>query len=158
MRYSFTPPDGWSRSPFPPPQRGVYLRAPIASPSPESASILLFEAVAPTGSLEEQLAAFAKESCAGFKVAKAGKPHPVKTRSFPAVGVELVVDVPTGGKPATREEHRVFVLVATDTERLPIAFVGGAKSLPLHQKALDGLLGSIGHLVLEPGFYTRWVE
>jgi len=156
MKYAFTPPSGWSRSPFPPPQRGVYLRAPIPAPSPESASILLFEAVAPAGTLEEQLVTLAKQGCDGVKIAKSGKPAAVKTRSFAASAMSMVVEVPTEKKP--REELRVFVLVQTDGDRLPVAFIGGARSLPVHQKAFDDLLGSIGDLVLEPTFYTRWVE
>jgi hypothetical protein len=156
MRYSFAPPEGWSRSPFPPPQRGVYLRAPVPLASPDSASILLFEALAPQGTLEEQLAAMVKQGCEGVKVAKSGKPEAKKTRSFKAIGVQVVVEVPAEKR--TREEQRVFVLVETGEDRLPVAFVGGAKALATHQKAFDALLGSIGHLLVEPSFYTRWVE
>jgi hypothetical protein len=156
MRYSFEPPAGWLRAPFPPPQRGIYLRAPIATPSAESASILLFEALAPAGSLEEQLGALVKQACDGAKSAKVGKTAPVKTRSFPALGAPATLTVPTDGR--AREEQRYFALVETPVERLPVIFVGGVKSLPLHQRALDGLLGSIGHLLLESAFYNRWVE
>jgi hypothetical protein len=156
MRYSFEPPPGWIRAPFPPPQRGIYLRAPIPTPSAESASILLFEAVTPAGSLEAQLGALVQQACEGAKSSKVGKVAPVRTRSFPALGVPATLQVPTDGR--AREEQRFFALVDTVTERLPVIFVGGAKSLPFHQKTLDALIGSIGHLLLEASFYMRWVE
>jgi hypothetical protein len=144
MRYSFIPPARWSRSPFPPPQRGVYLRAPVATPSAESASILLFEALAPVGTLEDHLAAMVKETCAGLKVGKSGKPEPKKTRSFRALAQSLSLQVPATPKP--RDELRVLVLVEADDERLPVAFIGASKSLPVHQAALDDLIASIGRL------------
>jgi hypothetical protein len=155
MRYAFTPPAGWSRAPFPPPQRGIYLRAPVPSPSAESASILLFEEVAPAGSLEQQLGKIVDDSCQGVKVGKTGKPTPVKTRSFPALAQSLSVTV---AGPPKHDELRVFVLVEVGGTRLPIAFIGGAKSLPAHQAALDGLLASIGELQIAAGLYTRFVE
>ena len=97
-----------------------------------------------------------KQGCDGLKVAKAGKPEARKTRSFKAVGVQVVVEVPVERK--TREEQRVFVLVETGQDRLPVAFVGGPRAVAAHQKAFEDLVGSIGHLQVEPGFYTRWVE
>lgn len=155
MRYAFTPPSGWLRAAFPPPQRGIYLRAPVKGPAPDSASILLFEEIGPVGTLEQQLAQMAEDSCAGLKVGKAGKPAPARTRSFRALAQQVAVVVPG---PPKRDEVRVFVLVDCGATRLPIAFVGGAKSLPAHQAALDGLLASIGELEVAPGLYTRWVE
>jgi hypothetical protein len=153
MRYAFAPPDGWTRSPFPPPQRGVYLRAPVPAPSAESASILLFEAVTASGTLEEQLAAFAKQGCEGAKVTKTGKPQALRTRSFPAATLALSVEISRG-----RDELRTFFLVDAAAERLPLAFIGGARSLPLYKPALDELVASIGDLVLDSHFYSRWVE
>jgi hypothetical protein len=155
MRYAFTPPPGWLRAPFPPPQRGIYLRAPVAAPAPESASILLFEDIGPVGTLEQQLAQMVEESCAGLKVGKTSKPAPVRTKSFRALAQSVAVVVPG---PPKRDELRVFVLVEGSGARLPIAFIGGARALPAHQAALDGLLSSIGELEVAPGLYTRWVE
>ena len=155
MRYTFTPPPDWLRAPFPPPQRGIYLRAPVAAPSPESASILLFEEVAPAGTLEQQLATFVQEACAGVKVTKSAKPAPVWTRSFPALAQSVTVAVPG---PPKRDELRVFFLVEGGGERLPVAFIGGPRSLPAHQATLDALIASIGELQIAPGLYTRWVE
>ena len=155
MRYAFTPPRDWLRAPFPPPQRGIYLRAPLAAPSAESASILLFEEVVPVGTLEQQLARFVEEGCAGAKMGKASKPAPVRTRSFPALAQSLNVSVPG---PPKRDELRVFILVECGGERLPLAFIGGPKSLPAHQATLDALVASIGDLQIAPGLYTRWLE
>jgi hypothetical protein len=155
MRFAFAPPPGWTRAPFPPPQRGVYLRAPITNPSAESASILLFEEVGPVGTLEQQLAALVEEGCQGAKAGRPSKPTPVRTRGFPALAQSVALAVPG---PPKHDEIRVFVLVDCGAERLPIVFVGGAKALPAHQAALDGLIGSIGPLVAAPGLYTRFIE
>jgi hypothetical protein len=156
MKYTFTTPPGWSRSPFPPPQRGVYLRAPVATASADSASILLFDAVAPAGSLDEQLAEIVKQSCDGAKITRQEKPAPVKTVGYAGIHVSASVQVPGAGR--GRDELRVFYLIDAGTERLPVAFIGGPRALPAHQAALDTLVGSIGPLVLAPELYTRWTE
>ena len=156
MRYTFTPPPGWSRAPFPPPQRGVYLRAPVPTPAADSASILLFEEVTPIGTLEQQLAQIVQEGCQPGKITKSGKPAPVKTRSFPALSQSVAVTVP--GSPRARDELRVFVLVEGGSERLPVMFIGGPKSLPAHQAALEALIASITTIQIAPGLYTRFVE
>src|SRR6266508_450967 len=140
MTYSFATPQGWSRSPFPPPQRGVYLRAPVVTPSPEAASILLFDAVAAAGTMDEHLASFVKQGCESAKIAKHGKPGAFKTRAFSGVAQSLVVQVPAPMK----EEVRIFYLVDCGSERLPVAFVGGSKALAKHQASLDALIQSIG--------------
>ena len=152
MRYAYTVPAGWSRSPFPPPQQGIYLRAPVSTPSPEGASILLLDAVAPAGSLEEHLMAMVKQGCDGARIVKTGKPSPVTTAGYR--GVRIQVSAEAEG----REEIRVFVLVDAGQERLPLAFVGGAKSLPMHQEALDGVIASIGPLELPRELYRSWTE
>lgn len=153
MRYSFHPPDGWSRYPFPLPQRGVYLRSPDLPPSPMSASILLFDAIAATGPLEAQLAELVQSTCAGLTVGTRSRVEPVTTRSYSALGMK--VKLPDTGP---HGELRIYVLIETGAERLPVTFIGGPKSLPRHQAAFDGLLASIGELVVEPGLYTRWLE
>src|SRR5437762_2982490 len=140
MKYSFNTPQGWSRSPFPPPQRGVYLRAPVPTPSPDGASILLFDAVGAVGTLEEHLASFMKQGCEAAKVGKVGKPTPFRTRAFSGLSVSVAVGVPA----PVKDEIRIFYLVDCGAERLPIAYVGGSKSLPKHQPALDDLVQSIG--------------
>jgi hypothetical protein len=155
MRYAFETPRGWSRSPFPPPQRGVYLRAPVSTPSPEGASILLFDAVAPSGTMEEQLAGLVKQGCEGAKVGKGTKPAPVKTRGFPALSVTVHTQVGAGR--GAREETRIFVLVDAGSERLPVAFIGGPKSTA-YREAFDALVASIGPLALAPELYSRWAE
>jgi hypothetical protein len=134
----------------------VYLRSPGSSPSPESASILLFDAVAPAGTLEEQLVALVKQSCDGAKVTKQGKPVAVKTVGFSGLTISVTLQVP--GDRRARDELRVFTLVDAGNERLPVAFIGGGKSLPSHQHALDEMITSIGPLVLAPELYRRWVE
>jgi hypothetical protein len=156
MRYSFATPRGWSRSPFPPPQRGVYLRAPVSTPSPEGASILLFDAVAPQGTLEEHLSILVKEGTEGAKVGKTGKPSPIRTTHYAGLAVTVTVSVTSGGR--ARDEIRVFALVDAGGDRLPIALVGGAKALPRHQEAWEGVLASIGPLEPAPGLYTRFTE
>ena len=156
MRYAFDTPKGWSRSPFPPPQRGVYLRAPVSTPSPEGASILLFDAVAPAGSMEEHLAAIVKQGCEGAKVMKSGKPAPLRTAAYRAQSVTLQAQVGSGR--AAREEVRIFVLVDTGAERLPVAYIGGVKSVPVYKAAFDALVASIAPLELAPELYSRWAE
>ncbi len=159
MRYSFTTPAGWSRSPFPPPQRGVYLRAPSDTPSPEGASVLLFDAVAPAGSLEEHLQTIIEHTCEstpGLKITKRGKPAPIETTGYTGLSIALTVQIPEGRR--TRDELRVYYLIEAGDERLPVTFVGGPKSLGAHQQALDTLISSIGPLVLAPELYRRWVE
>jgi hypothetical protein len=159
MKYTFITPPGWSRSPFPAPQRGVYLRAPVANPSAESASILLFDAVAPAGSLEDHLADVVQQSCEGGKITKQGKPAKVKTAGFSGLTVTVTVQVPSsGGGRGTRDELRAFYLIEAGSERLPVVFIGGTKSLPLHQGALETLVLSIGPLLLAPELYSRWTE
>jgi hypothetical protein len=153
LRYDFTVPAGWVRAPFPPPQRGIYLRAPVEKPGPESASILLCDPVVSAGSLEDQLAAFVKDACRGVKVVKQGKPARAGSRAFPGLAVTVQAQVaPAGGK--AREEVRVFALLDGGTHRLPVGFVGGAKALAAHQGALDALLASIEPLVVG----SVWVD
>ncbi len=155
MRYAFDTPTGWSRSPFPPPQRGVYLRAPVSTPSEESASLLLFDALAPAGTLEEQLEALVKQGSDGVKLERSGRPSPVRTAAYPGLSLSLSVQV--DGAPA-RDELRVFILIDAGSERLPVAFIGGPRSLPLPQPALDAVLASIGPLDLAPELYGSWIE
>jgi hypothetical protein len=155
MRYAFDTPKGWSRSPFPPPQRGVYLRAPVSTPSPEGASILLFDAVAAAGSMEEHLAAVVKQGCEGAKVVKSGKPASLRTAAFPALAVTVQTQVGSGR--AAREETRVFVLVDAGAERLPVAFIGGPRS-STYRATFDALVASIAPLSLAPELYSRWAE
>jgi hypothetical protein len=153
MRYAYTVPAGWSRSPFPPPQQGIYLRAPVSTPSPEGASILLLDAVAPAGSLEDHLQAMVEQGCEGARIMRTGKPSPVTTTAgYRGLRVQLTA------RSEGREEIRVFVLVDAGPERLPLAFVGGARSLPLHEAALDGLIASIGPLELPRELYRSWTE
>lgn len=156
MRYSFTTPPGWSRSPFPPPQRGVYLRAPVSTPSPEGASILLFDAVAAQGTLDEHLASVAKEGCEGAKIGKSSKPAPVKAGPYQGLTVTVSVQVQAEGR--ARDEVRIFALLDAGADRLPLAFVGGAKSLPVHQEAWESLLASVGPLEAASALYTHLTE
>ena len=158
MRFTFNSPPGWSRSPFPPPQRGVYLRSPTNTPSPESASILLFDAVAADGTLEEHLTALVKQSCDGLKIGKTGKPVAVNAHSYRGLSITLTLSVPPAGGGRARDEIRVYILIDAGHERLPITFIGGARSLPQHQAALDSLVGSVSALNLGAELYSRWTE
>src|SRR5262245_11800002 len=110
MKYSFTSPAGWIRAPFPPPQRGVYLRAPIEKPGPESASILLFDAVLPKGPLDEQLVAIMRDACEGARILKQRKPTQVNSVAFPGMSATVQLQVTTPSANA-REEWRIFVLM-----------------------------------------------
>jgi hypothetical protein len=157
MRYAFTTPKGWSRSPFPPPQRGVYLRAPVSTPSPESASILLFDVVAPAGTMEEHLAQLVKQGCEGAKVVKTSKPAAIKTVSFPGLTMTAQVQVPGAGR-SSREEIRIFTLVDAGADRLPVAFIGGPRSMPMHKEPFETLIRSISPLSLAPELYSRWAD
>ncbi len=143
MRYAFTAPPGWARAAFPPPQIGVYLRAPVA-PGPESASILLFDSVLAAGTLAEHLDAFVTQSTEGLKV-KAQKPVPVKGAAFQGLLVQLTTQV-TGANGKSRDEARMYALLDAGRVRLPVAFVGGAKALAAHHKAFDAVLQSVGPL------------
>jgi hypothetical protein len=155
MRYAFTTPAGWSRTPFPAPQRGVYLRAPSSPPSPESASILLFDAVAPAGTVEDQLAVLVRKTCEGTRMGKASKPSRIETAGYE--GLVVKVNVTVSDASGKREEVRVLALIDAGAERLPISFVGGPRSLPLHQQALDTLLASIAPLAA-PAVYAPFAE
>jgi hypothetical protein len=152
MRYAFTVPQGWSRSPFPPPQQGIYLRAPVSTPSPEGASILLLDAVAPAGTLEEHLQQVVAHGCEGGRIRKSEKPVAVASKAYRGLATRVAVDA--GG----REEIRLFALLDAGAERLPLAFVGGTRSLPLHQAAWDALLASVGPLELPRELFTSWTE
>jgi hypothetical protein len=161
MRYAFTAPEGWLRTPFPPPQKGIYLRAPIAKPGPESASILLLDAVVPDGSIEDHLGAFVKGASDGVKVLKQGKPARFQAVTLSGMCVSVQVQVnPPGGKP--REESRAFAMVDAGHLRLPISFVGAAKALSAHQKIWDALLASIRPLQADfdpkSSPYSAWIE
>jgi hypothetical protein len=154
MRYAFVAPPGWTRAPFPPPQVGVYLRAPVA-PGPESASILLFDSVMATGTLAEHLDAFVSQSTEGLK-AKAQKPAPVKSVAFAGLAVQLTTQV-TGANGKSRDEVRSYVLFDAGRVRLPVAFVGGAKAMAAHQKAFDALLASVAPLD-SSALHRAWTE
>jgi len=154
MRYTFVPPPGWARAPFPPPQIGVYLRAPVP-PGPDSASILLFDAVLPAGALADHLEAFVKQSTDGLKT-KVQKPAVLRSVAFSGLWVQLTAQV-TGQSGKSREEARAYVLFEAGRERLPIAFVGGPKSLASHQKVFDALLQSVGPLDTA-ALYRGWTE
>jgi hypothetical protein len=154
MRYNFVSPPGWARAPFPPPQIGVYLRAPVP-PGPDSASILLFDAVLPIGSLADHLEAFVKQSTDGIK-AKVQKPAALKSAAFGGLWVQVTAQV-TGANGKSREEARAYVLFEAGRERLPIAFVGGSKSLASHKKVFDSLLQSVGPIDTA-ALYRGWTE
>jgi hypothetical protein len=154
VRYAFVAPAGWARAPFPPPQIGVYLRAPVA-PGADSASILLFDSVAAAGTLADQLEAFVSQSTEGLK-AKAQKPAPVKSAAYQGLAVQLTTSV-TGANGKSRDEVRVYAMFDAGAARLPIAFVGGAKALAAHQKALDALLASVTPLD-SATLHRAWTE
>jgi hypothetical protein len=154
MRYTFVAPPGWARAPFPPPHIGVYLRAPVP-PGPDSASILLLDAVLPAGSLADHLEAFVKQSTDGIKT-KVQKPTALKSAAFSGLWVQLTAQV-TGANGKSREEGRAYVLFEAGRERLPIAFVGGSRSLASHQKVLAALLQSVGP-VDASALYAGWAE
>lgn len=154
MRYTFMPPPGWSRVPFPPPHVGVYLRAPVP-PGPDSASILLFDAVVAAGSLADHLDAFVKQLTEGVKT-KVQKPASLRSAAYGGLWVQLTAQV-TGANGKSREEGRAYVLFDAGQERLPIAFVGGPKALASHQKTFDALLQSVGPLDTA-GLYRTWAE
>ncbi|HKA87465.1 MAG TPA: hypothetical protein VKE22_07350 [Haliangiales bacterium] len=154
MRYAFTAPPTWARAAFPPPQIGVYLRAPVA-PGPESASILLFDSVLPAETLAEHLDAFVVQSTEGLKV-KAQKPVAVKSAAFPGLMVQLTTQV-TGAGGKSREEARLYVLLDAGRVRLPLAFVGGAKALAAHQKTFEAVLQSVAPLD-NSTLYGAWAE
>jgi hypothetical protein len=151
MRVRFTAPSGWIRQAFPPPQRGVYLRAPVAPGSSDSASILLLDAVVASGKLEEQLAAFVDDGCRDGAMGSKGKAAPFRSKAGPGLSIQVAVKVPSAGK---KEEQRVFAVVDAGERRLPLVFLGAPKAA---RAAFDELLGSIEPMPAQDEPFLVWV-
>lgn len=140
-RYSYVTPAGWRPHPFPPPHQGVQLRAPIPPNRPDSAALLLLEAVAPHGSLEEQLSALVREGCLGAEVIETSPPVRLRTLAYEGLAQAVRLAVPG---PRPHPEVRLFALVDAAVERLPVVLIGGPDLLAVHKPAFDYLIASIG--------------
>jgi hypothetical protein len=160
MRYDFVPPTGWTRHPFPPPGRGIYLRAPqqrgAGKAAPDAASILLFDAVLPEGTMEKQLEAFVTRGCEGTKSAKPGRPQAVQAGSLPALRTDVTCQVVVDGK--TMEETRCFVLVDAGQHRLPLTYLATSKAPSTFAQAFTALLSTIAPLSPMAPPYTAYLE
>jgi hypothetical protein len=156
MRVRFTAPSGWIRQAFPPPQRGVYLRAPVAAGSADSASILLLDAVVANGKLEEQLGSFVDDGCRDGTPGGKGKAAPFKSKAGPGASIAVTVKFGSGGffKGAAREEQRIFAVVDAGERRLPLVFLGAPKA---PRAPFDALLGSIEPMPAQDELFLVWV-
>ena len=135
----FDHPPGWIESPFPPPQRGIYLHAP---PGGARGAILMMDAIAPHGSLEDQLAAAVVTGCSGAELLAQAAPYAFETvANMRGLSIATRVRVTHEGK--VREELRVFTLVDAGELRLPIVFLGDLGAAEIYQDAIGLVLYSI---------------
>jgi hypothetical protein len=148
-RYRFESPAGWRRESFPPPQQGVYLRAPVGAPR---GAILLFDRLAPDGGLDVQLARVAAEGCRDAEVLESSPALPAPTRM---PGLLQVLGVTVGGDPP-RREWRTFVLMDAGGERLPAVFLADDDGVAAHRDAFVALLRSV-HAAAETGVFS-WLN
>jgi len=120
MKFAFDVPPGWTESPYPPPQRGIYLHAP---PGGLRGAMLMMDAINTHGTLGEQLAAAVRAGTNGTELLGEGEPIPFTTHSqLAGLSVPTLVRVTHDGR--TRDEIRVFTLVDAGPIRLPIVFLG----------------------------------
>ena len=132
-------PPGWIQTPFPPPQRGIYLHAP---PGGARGALLLMDALAPHGTLAEQLATAVKTGCADVELLATAEPYTFATTSkMPGLSVAARVRVTHEGR--QRDELRVFTLVDAGDIRLPIVFLGDLNAAEIYQDAIGLVLYSI---------------
>jgi hypothetical protein len=139
-RYAYESPPGWLQRPFPAPQQGVYLTAPPGTPR---ASILLMDAIAPRGSVAEQLEEVVSQGCtdaAELLERLAAQPLP-SSGGLP--GMVAVVRLRVVHEGQERAEGRAFALFEGHGERLPVIFMGDSNALPYHKAAVNQVLGSI---------------
>ncbi len=160
MRYDFVPPQSWSRRPFPPPGRGIYLRSPVVTSAgkvdPGAASILLFDAVSAEGTLEAHLATFVERGCAGVKIVKTSRPASIKAGTFAALRVDVVVQIQVERK--MQEETRIFVLADAGSDRLPITFLATARAPAAYAEDFAALLATIAGLPLVAPPFASYLE
>ncbi|MCE9577584.1 MAG: hypothetical protein K8W52_30825 [Deltaproteobacteria bacterium] len=138
MQFAAEIPPGWTRSPFPAPQRGLYLRPPAGGPR---GALLLMDALTPTGTLAEQLAAAVKTGCAGTVVLAEHVATPFATVAFPGLSVATRVRVTHAGR--EHEELRIFALIDAGAMRLPIVYLGEVGSAEVYQQAIGLVLSTV---------------
>lgn len=152
MRFQFEIPPGWSKAPFPPPGRGIYLRAGSLALD-ERAAVLLLAAVAPIASLEAQLELIVQQSCGDADVLERDESYPVQNPSFSGRMLNLRIRQRNG-----REEIRAVTLLDAGTVRLPIVFLGGRAAREKHLPALDRLIRSIHRVDIDVVDESGWVD
>ncbi len=138
MRYAFEPPPGWIARPFPPPQQGVYLTSPPGTPH---ASILLEDAIEPSGTLLQQIEASLSEGCADVQILERIPAVPLPSHGLPGAAAAVRIKVVFEG--SEHQEGRVFALFEGQRERLPVIFLGELSALPFHWAAMEGIFDSI---------------
>ena len=139
MKFSFDTPPGWIETPFPPPQRGIYLHAP---PGGLRGALLLMDAITAQGSLEDQVAGALATGTAGTELLGRSDAIPFTTVAQ-LRGLSIVARVGVTHGDRTREEIRVFSLVDAGAIRLPIVFIGDVGSPEAFQREIGLVLYTI---------------
>jgi len=139
MRFTVEVPPGWTRTPFPAPQRGLYLHAP---PGGARGAMLLMDAITAHGTLADQLAAAVRTGCSDAQLLAEGAPIPfVTVAELP--GLSIPVRLRVTHDRAQRDELRVFSLVDAGTARLPTVFLGDVDAAAVYQQAIGLILYTI---------------
>ncbi len=138
MSFAAEIPPGWTRSPFPAPQRGIYLRPPVGGPR---GAILMMDALTPLGTLAEQLATAVTTGCAGTELLAENVAIPFATVAFPGLSVATRVRVTRDGR--SHEELRIFAMIDAGARRLPIVFLGELGSADTYKQAIGLVLSTV---------------
>jgi len=138
MPFAVDVPPGWTRTPFPPPQRGLHLHPPPGGPR---GSMLLMDAITPSGTLAEQLAVAVRTGCAGAELLSQSELIPFATVAYPGQSIATRVRVRRQGQ--EREEIRVFSLIDAGEVRLPVVFLGEVGAAERYQQAIGLVLSSV---------------
>jgi hypothetical protein len=138
MRFGVEVPAGWTRTPFPAPQRGLYLHPPPGGPR---GAMLLMDAITAAGTLLEQLEAAVRTGCAGTELLSQGEPIPFATIEYPGVSIATRVKVTWQGQ--AREEIRVFSMIDAGPVRLPVVFVGEVGAAQRYWQPIGLILATI---------------
>lgn len=139
MKFDVAIPPGWIQTPFPPPQRGLYLHAP---PGGTRAALLLMDAIAADGTLADQLARAVATGCSGAELL-AQAPATAMTTMAELPGLSIVTRVRVRHDGREREELRVFTLIDAGDVRLPIVMVGDLAAAEVYREAVGLVLYTV---------------
>src|SRR5262245_9587210 len=149
--YRFRIPEGWSANPSLPGNAGLLI-AP-QPPNNRGVAIMVLHAIAPTGTLLQELEHLVKYSCRDLEILQWGQAAEYKTPQLAGVLTWVRVrERPAAGAPAEklREFSHLYALLEDGAERVPLILTSGPMIAEEHRAAFEMVLATLAQNP-EPG-------